>query len=89
MTEVGSQRSDARDRINWTEQRTRSSNIFDFRFWIESRKNKPMTAFPSKSLSDHRKAAPQNPKWLRLSVIAFVLVVAGESWSVGSIQIPD
>ena len=36
-----------------------------------------MNAFPSKSLSDNRKSAIQNPKWLGLSVIAFVLVVAG------------
>jgi putative ABC transport system substrate-binding protein len=34
-----------------------------------------MNAFPSKSLSDNRKSAIQNPKWLGLSVIAFVLVV--------------
>jgi putative ABC transport system substrate-binding protein len=33
-----------------------------------------MNAFPSKSLSDNRKSAIQNPKWLGLSVIAFVLV---------------
>jgi putative tryptophan/tyrosine transport system substrate-binding protein len=36
-----------------------------------------MNAFPSKSLSDNRKSAIQNPKWLGLSVIAFVLVVVG------------
>ena len=36
-----------------------------------------MNAFPSKSLSDNRKSAIQNPKWVELSVIAFVLVVAG------------
>jgi putative ABC transport system substrate-binding protein len=36
-----------------------------------------MNAFPSMSLSDNRKSAIQNPKWLGLSVIAFVLVVAG------------
>src|SRR3989442_1364041 len=35
-----------------------------------------MNAFPSQSLSDNRKSAIQNPKWLRLSVIA-VLVLAG------------
>jgi putative tryptophan/tyrosine transport system substrate-binding protein len=34
-----------------------------------------MTAF--RSVSDNRKSAIQNPKWLELSVIAFVLVVAG------------
>jgi putative ABC transport system substrate-binding protein len=33
-----------------------------------------MNAFPSKSLSDNRKSAIQNRKWLGLSVIAFVLV---------------
>jgi putative tryptophan/tyrosine transport system substrate-binding protein len=36
-----------------------------------------MNAFPSKSLSENRKSAIQNPKWPGLSVIAFVLVVAG------------
>ena len=36
-----------------------------------------MNAFPSKSLSDNPKSAIQNPKWLGLTVIAFVLVVAG------------
>ena len=35
-----------------------------------------MNAFPSKSLSDNRKSAIQNPKWLGLSVIALVLVAA-------------
>jgi putative ABC transport system substrate-binding protein len=35
-----------------------------------------MNAFPSKSLSYNRKSAIRNPKWLGLSVIAFVLVVA-------------
>ena len=35
-----------------------------------------MNAFPSKSLSDNLKSAIQIPKWLGLSVIAFVLVVA-------------
>jgi putative tryptophan/tyrosine transport system substrate-binding protein len=57
--------------------------ILDFRFWIESQENKPM--IHSKSLSDNRKpvvshvepSAIQNPKWLGLSIIAFVLVVAG------------
>ena len=33
-----------------------------------------MNAFPSKSLSDNRKSAIQNPKWLGLSVIALMLV---------------
>src|SRR4029453_5576284 len=51
--------------------------IFNFRFWIDSQENKPMNAFPSKSLSENRKSAIQNPKWPGLSVIAFVLVVAG------------
>jgi len=36
-----------------------------------------MNAFPSKSFSDNRKSTIQNPKWLGLSVIAFMLVVAG------------
>jgi putative ABC transport system substrate-binding protein len=36
-----------------------------------------MNLFPSKSLSDNRKSAIQNPKWLRLSVIALVLGVVG------------
>ena len=36
-----------------------------------------MNVFSSKSLSDNRKLAIQNPKWLGLSVIAFVLVVTG------------
>jgi putative tryptophan/tyrosine transport system substrate-binding protein len=36
-----------------------------------------MNAFPSQSLSDNRKSAIQNPKWLGLSVITFVLLVAG------------
>jgi putative ABC transport system substrate-binding protein len=51
--------------------------IFDFGFWIESQENKPMNVFASKFLSDNRKSAIQNRKWLGLSVIAFVLVVAG------------
>ena len=34
-----------------------------------------MNAFPSKSPSENPKAAIQNPRWLTLSVIAFVLVV--------------
>jgi ABC-type uncharacterized transport system substrate-binding protein len=50
---------------------------FDFRFWIESQENGPMNEFPSKSLSDNRKSAIQNPKWLALSMIAFVLMVTG------------
>jgi ABC-type uncharacterized transport system substrate-binding protein len=36
-----------------------------------------MNAFPLQSLSDNRKSAIQNPKWLGLTVIAFVLVVCG------------
>jgi putative tryptophan/tyrosine transport system substrate-binding protein len=67
--------------------------IFDFRFWIESRENQTMNVFSSKSLSDNRKpvlshvegSAIQNPKWLGLSVIAFVLVVA---WAVAEAQQP-
>ena len=35
-----------------------------------------MNALSSKSLSDNRKSAIQNPKWLGLSVLAVVLVVA-------------
>src|SRR5262249_61660630 len=35
-----------------------------------------MNAFPSKFLSNNRKSAIQNRKWVGLSVIAFVLVVA-------------
>src|SRR5262245_10640404 len=35
-----------------------------------------MNAFPSKFLSDNRKSAIQNRKWVGLSIIAFVLVVA-------------
>jgi putative tryptophan/tyrosine transport system substrate-binding protein len=49
----------------------------DFGFSIEPQENKLMNAFPSKSLSDNRKSAIQNPKWLGLSVIVFVLVVCG------------
>jgi putative tryptophan/tyrosine transport system substrate-binding protein len=37
--------------------------------------NKSMNGFPSKSLSKNPKSAIQNPKWLGLSLIAFVLVV--------------
>src|SRR5688572_13880454 len=36
-----------------------------------------MNRFLSKSFSENPKSAIQNPKWLGLSVIAFVLVVAG------------
>jgi putative tryptophan/tyrosine transport system substrate-binding protein len=36
-----------------------------------------MNAFSSMSTSDNRKSAIQNPRWLALSVIAFVLVVTG------------
>src|SRR5439155_24696474 len=36
-----------------------------------------MKLFPSKSFPENPKSAIQNPKWLRLSVIAFVLVVTG------------
>jgi putative ABC transport system substrate-binding protein len=36
-----------------------------------------MKAFPLESFSDNRKSAIQNRKWVGLSVIAFVLVVAG------------
>jgi putative tryptophan/tyrosine transport system substrate-binding protein len=36
-----------------------------------------VNAFFSKSVSDNRKSAIQNPKWLGLLIITFVLVVAG------------
>jgi putative tryptophan/tyrosine transport system substrate-binding protein len=36
-----------------------------------------MNAFPLQSLSDNRKSAIQKPKWLGLTVIAFVLVMTG------------
>ena len=36
-----------------------------------------MKSFPSKSFSDNLKSKIENPKWLGLSVIAFVLVVTG------------
>ena len=36
-----------------------------------------MNAFPPRYLSDKRKSAIQNPKWLGLSVIAFLLVMGG------------
>jgi putative ABC transport system substrate-binding protein len=55
--------------------------IFDFRFWIESQENTPMNAFPSKSLSDNRKAAPptaiQNRKWLGIFAIALTFAFGG------------
>ena len=51
--------------------------IFDFRFWIATRENKPMNRFLWKSFSENPKSAIQNPKWLGLSVITFVLVVVG------------
>src|SRR5207247_10763362 len=47
------------------------------RFWIETQENKRMKLFPSKSFPENPKSAIQNPKWLRFSVIAFVLVVTG------------
>ena len=57
------------------------NNIFDFRFWIETKRNKPMNSFASKFLSDNRKfkiqKRPRRRKWLGLSVIAFVLLVTG------------
>jgi putative tryptophan/tyrosine transport system substrate-binding protein len=36
-----------------------------------------MNVFPSNSLSDNRKSAIQNPNWLGLAVIAYMLVMAG------------
>jgi len=52
-------------------------NILDFRFWIESQENKPMNAFSWKSLFGNRKSAIQNPKWLGLSVSAFLVAMGG------------
>jgi hypothetical protein len=49
----------------------------DFGFWIESQENKPMNAFPSKSLSDNRKSAIQNPKWVGIFAIALTFVFGG------------
>jgi putative ABC transport system substrate-binding protein len=68
----------------WRERIESSSEfwIFDFRFSIETQENKPMNAFPSKSLSDNPKpvlshaegSAIQNPKWLGIAVaVAFAL----------------
>jgi putative ABC transport system substrate-binding protein len=51
--------------------------IFDFRFWIESQENKPMNAFPSKSLFGTRKSAIQNPKWVGIFAIALTFVFGG------------
>ena len=51
--------------------------ISDFRFWMESQENKPMNAFPSKSLSDNRKSAIQNRKWAGLFAIVVTLTVCG------------
>jgi putative tryptophan/tyrosine transport system substrate-binding protein len=39
--------------------------------------NKEMSRFPSQSLSDNRKSAIQNPKWLGLSGITIMFVLAG------------
>ncbi len=47
-----------------------------------------MNAFPSRSLSDDRKPAIQNPKWLGLFAIAFVLVVAGDVAQAQSAKTP-
>jgi putative ABC transport system substrate-binding protein len=47
-----------------------------FRFWIEGAE-RAVNTFPMKSLSENRKWAIQNPKWLGLSIIAFVLVICG------------
>ena len=45
--------------------------------WIETQENKRMKAFPSKSLSDNRKSAIQNPKWMGIFAIAFTFVLGG------------
>jgi ABC-type uncharacterized transport system substrate-binding protein len=44
---------------------------------MESQENKPMNAFPSKSLSDNRKSAIQNRKWAGLFAIVVTLTVCG------------
>jgi putative ABC transport system substrate-binding protein len=44
---------------------------------MESQENKPMNAFPSKSLSDNRKSAMQNRKWAGLFAIVVTLTVCG------------
>jgi ABC-type uncharacterized transport system substrate-binding protein len=49
----------------------------DFRFWIESQETKPMNTFSSKSLSDNRKSAIQNPKWWGIFAIAFAFAFGG------------
>ena len=36
-----------------------------------------MNAFPSKFLSDNRKSAIRNPKWVGPTVIAFVILLVG------------
>src|SRR5688500_7197266 len=55
--------------------------ILDLRFWILDWGRTRMKAISSArvcdSCSDNRKSKIQNPKWLGLSVIAFVLVVGG------------
>jgi putative ABC transport system substrate-binding protein len=51
--------------------------IFDFRFWIESQENKPMNAFPSKSLSDNRKSAIQNRKLAGIFAIVLTFIFGG------------
>jgi putative tryptophan/tyrosine transport system substrate-binding protein len=55
--------------------------ILDLRFWIldwgRTRMKAISSARVSDSCSDNRKSKIQNPKWLGLSVIAFVLVVGG------------
>ena len=53
--------------------------IFDFRFGLKAGEQTGECSFfeeMSGSVSDNRKSAIQNPKWLGLSVIAFVLVAA-------------
>ena len=48
-----------------------------------------MKAFPSKSLSNNRKSAIQNPKWLGFSIFALVLVVVvAAAWAQQPAKIP-
>ena len=56
-------------------------SILDFGFWIGSLENKSMKRCRWKSFFENPKSSiqkrPRGPKWLGLSIIAFVLVVAG------------
>jgi putative ABC transport system substrate-binding protein len=51
--------------------------ICDFRSWIGRPENKPLNTFPSKSLSDNRKSAIQNPKWLVIVALAVACAMYG------------